>query len=121
MNARVSAPPPLAPGRVPRGVRRMASEREEFVAGNAIRLLDEGSALPAMLAAIESAERQVCLEMYWFASDRTGRAFAEALAKRAEAGVEVSVLYDAVGCVATDDAMWDEMRRRGVRVVEFHP
>lgn len=97
----------------------MASEREEFVGGNAVRLLDD--ALPTMLEAIESAKRQIALEMYWFASDKTGVEFASALAKKAEAGVEVNVLYDAVGSVGTDAAMWAEMRARGVRVVEFHP
>jgi cardiolipin synthase A/B len=100
----------------------MAERPEDFSTGNAVRLLDDGAeALPAMLSAIEGAERQVCLEMYWFASDQTGRAFADRLGRKAEAGVEVNVLYDAVGSFESDESMFDEMRRRGVRVIQYHP
>ena len=45
------------------------------------------------LRSIRSAQRSVDLEMYIFADAAIGRAFAEALADRARAGVPVRVIY----------------------------
>lgn len=87
-----------------------------------MRWLHDGSvALPAMLDAIRSARHEVLLEMYWFGSDRTGRAFADALIERARAGVTVRVIYDAVGSIDASDSMFDEMREAGCDVFEFNP
>lgn len=92
------------------------------VGGNHVTLLHDGERFfPAMLSAIESAEREVLVEMYWFASDRTGRRFAEALAARARQGVDVRVLYDAVGSWETDEEMFDAMRAAGCRVEQYNP
>jgi cardiolipin synthase len=109
----------VAARRIPRRIRRTA---EHFVGGHDVRLLRDGDqALPAMLSAIEAAQRQVLLEMYWFASDRVGRSFADALGRAAERGVDVAVLYDSVGCWETDPTLFDQMQARGVKVVEFNP
>ncbi len=89
---------------------------------NRVRLLhDGGVALPAMLDAIRCARHEVLLEMYWFGSDRTGRAFADALIERARAGVTVRVIYDALGSIDTSDSMFDAMRSAGCEVFEFNP
>jgi cardiolipin synthase len=59
--------------------------------------------------------------VYIFHSDETGRAFAEALADKARDGVGVFVIYDSFGSMESDPAMFDMMRRAGVRLAEFHP
>ena len=101
---------------------RHRRQGERFVDGNRVTLLRDGAeAFPAMLAAIERAERQVLLEKRWFASDETGRGFAAALGRAAGRGVEVAVLYDAVGSWETDPALFAELEAAGVAVVEFHP
>ncbi len=95
---------------------------EHFVDGNQLRLLRNGSAaFPEMLAAIASAEQQILLEMYWFGSDDIGRKFATALSAAAQRGVEVSIIYDAVGSMGTSDAMFVELELAGARVIEFNP
>lgn len=95
---------------------------EHFVDGNRVRLLRNGvAAYPEMLAAIASANDQVLLEMYWFGSDSIGRKFAAALAAAAMRGVEVSVIYDAVGSVGASYEMFDQLERAGARVIEFNP
>jgi len=95
---------------------------EHFVEGNQVRLLRDGSrAYPEMLAAIEGAKRQILLEMYWFGSDNIGRRFADALGRAAERGVEVAIIYDAVGSVGASDLMFEELERKGARVIEFNP
>jgi cardiolipin synthase A/B len=95
---------------------------EHFVEGNQVRLLRNGSAAyPEMLAAIASAEQQILLEMYWFGSDGIGRKFAAALSAAAKRGVEVSIIFDAVGSVGASAEMFAELSRAGAQVIEYNP
>jgi cardiolipin synthase len=126
---RAPAPPPrttVAPGieavLVAQDPVRFILQRRELTDGNRIQILrDGGRAYPRMLAAIASAERSIIMEMYTFADDFIGRQFARALAFRAEAGVEVRVLYDSVGSRSTPREFFGWMRSRGIRVQAFHP
>jgi cardiolipin synthase A/B len=105
--------------RVPRSLRRVA---ERFVDKNRVELLLDGrEAFPAMLAAIRAARRLILLEMYWFDSDAVGRTFAQALSEAAARGVKVAVIYDAIGSIGADPAMFDEMQAAGVAVLEYNP
>lgn len=93
-----------------------------FVEGNELRLLRNGSAAyPEMLQAIAGAEEQILLEMYWFGSDTIGRKFATALGEAAKRGVEVAVIFDAVGSVGASDEMFADLLRAGAQVIEFNP
>jgi cardiolipin synthase len=93
-----------------------------FVEGNQLRLLRNGSAAyPEMLGAIAAAEEQILLEMYWFGSDTIGRKFAAALRAAAQRGVEVAIIFDAVGSVGASDEMFAELTRAGAQVIEFNP
>lgn len=101
---------------------RIQDPSEHFVAGNQVRLLHDGeAAFPEMLAAIAGAEQQILLEMYWFGSDAIGRKFAAALRAAAQRGVEVSIIYDAVGSVGSSDDMFEELEKAGAKVIEFNP
>ncbi len=105
--------------RVPRRYRNVD---ERFVEGNRVTLLRDGeTAFPAMLAAIASARRQILLEMYWFDSDRIGSRFATALCDAAARGVEVCVIYDAVGSMDASDAQFEELEGAGAAVIEYNP
>ena len=96
--------------------------QREMVSGNCVRLLHDGEqCLSAMMDAIGRAEREILLEMYWFASDATGRRFAAALATRARMGVRVCITYDAVGSWSADRSMFDDMRQAGCGVYEYRP
>ena len=69
-----------------------------FTPGNEIVLLRSGAAFfPALVAAIDAAEREVWLETYIFADDPAGRAVAEALLRAAKRGVTVRTLVDGWG------------------------
>jgi len=93
-----------------------------FIEGNQLRLLRNGSAAyPEMLAAIAAAEQQILLEMYWFGSDSIGRKFAAALGAAAQRGVEVAIIFDAVGSVGASDDMFAELMRVGAQVIEYNP
>lgn len=89
--------------------------------GNDVTVLRDGDALPAMLAAIADARRSVLLETYIFVDDATGLKFVAALIERAQAGVSVRLIFDAIGGLGLDAAHVDRMRKAGVQVIEYHP
>jgi cardiolipin synthase len=90
--------------------------------GTLVQLYKDGEALHAGYEAIKEAKFRICLEMYIFASDETGWAFAELLSKKArDDGCRVYVVYDSFGSIGTDGKLFEEMRRNGVTVREFHP
>jgi cardiolipin synthase len=92
------------------------------VGGDEVRLLRDGvEALPAMLAAIAFARREILLEMYWVGLDAVGTKFREALVAKAHAGVTVRVIYDAIGSLAITPAFWEPLVRAGGEVREYHP
>lgn len=67
----------------------------EFSPGNQIRLLHCAAEFhPALLAAIEQAQRSIWLETYIFAEDSAGEAVLQALIQAARRGVEVQVIAD---------------------------
>lgn len=91
------------------------------VAGNDLRLFVELQPLvQAMLADIRQARWRVWLESYMFADDSAGRAVADALREKARQGVDVRVIYDAIGSQATPSAFFTELQAAGVRVHAHH-
>ena len=98
---RAAPPPPLAPAAAHlEGLHSLADTvvRRPLVAGNAVELLPGGAvAYPAMIAAIDAAQRSVTFCTYIFDPGVAGDAFADALARARERGVTVRVLVDAVG------------------------
>jgi cardiolipin synthase len=90
--------------------------------GNRVTLYRHGrDALDAMLEAIEGAKDHVNLESYIFEADRTGKRFADALAKAAGRGVVVNLTVDAAGCWGTPDEFFEDLEARGVRYLLYHP
>jgi cardiolipin synthase A/B len=93
-----------------------------LVAGNRVTLLVDGpNTLSAIRHAIESAHHHVHLETYIFADDEVGRALRDLLIGRRQQGIEVRVLYDAIGSVTTPAAFFEPMRQVGVEVRQFRP
>ena len=91
------------------------------IGSDRVRLLRNGAeAFPAMLAAIERAEQQILLEMYWVGDDSVGRAFRDALVAKARSGVQVRVIFDGLGSFAMPRSWWSALRKAGGEVAEFH-
>jgi cardiolipin synthase len=80
---------------------RLAGDRatgRKLENGNRIDPLRGGEeAYPAMLAAVERAERSLTLSTYIFRNDRAGAAFVAALERAHARGVKVRVLIDGIG------------------------
>ena len=103
-----------------RAISRAAGSRP--VPGNRVSVLADGpEVFPAMLEMISAADRWIHFENYIIRSDATGWRFAEALGRRARAGLRVSVLYDWLGSVTTSRRLWAWLRRQGVAVRAFNP
>lgn len=90
--------------------------------GNDVAILKNGVQFyPSMLAAIRGAKKTINLEFYIYWDGEIGRAFAEALAERARAGVQVKVILDAVGSVAMSQTLIDFLMRNGIDLEWYHP
>ncbi len=63
---------------------------------------------PAMLRAIESAERSITFETFVYWEGEMVQKFSDALAAKAREGVKVHVLMDGIGCDCVDG---DALRR----------
>ena len=114
--------------RGPRPTRRYGhglyvSQPERLCGNNRLELLVGGAATyEAMLAAIASAQQSVFLVTYILHSDATGQRFRDALIERARAGVDVRLMYDAVGSYdAVDEAFLLPLAESGVAVHIYHP
>jgi cardiolipin synthase A/B len=90
--------------------------------GNAARLLVDGPAtFGAMKAAIQAARHRVLLESYIFEDTGIAAEIGRLLVAKAEQGVAVALLYDAVGSIGSDPQFFDALRARGVAVCAFNP
>jgi cardiolipin synthase len=90
--------------------------------GNRITVLRNGCEIfPAMLDAIRSATETINFATYVYWTGSIAPEFAEALAERAGAGVEVNVLLDAVGAAKMDRTLVEKMQAAGASVAWFRP
>jgi cardiolipin synthase len=82
----------------PEFLRSLDSLGTEMVPGNRVALFENGDGIfPAMLEAIRGAKLSINLEEYIFDHGQVATQFAEALAERARAGIEVRLLVDGWG------------------------
>jgi cardiolipin synthase A/B len=90
--------------------------------GDDVELLINGDRIfPCYLDTIRRAERTICLLTYVYWSGDIASDVAEALCERANAGVEVNVIIDAVGGLKIERRLVDRMVASGVRVTRFRP
>ena len=93
-----------------------------FEDGNRVELLCAGAEFfPALIAAIESAKKEVYLETYIYNDDDTGRRVTEALAAAAKRKVTVRVSVDGFGSANLAQPIRKALEEAGVEVVVFRP
>ena len=94
-----------------------------LIEGNRVDLLiDAPENFPAWLAAVRGARQRVLVENYIFRDDEFGREFVAALVGRAEAGVQVCVIYDWLGCRGQSRASyWRPLLEAGGQVRRYNP
>jgi len=90
--------------------------------GNAAELLINGCRIfPAFLETIREARSTVNLLTYVYWRGDIAHELAEALCAKAQEGVEVNVLLDAVGTAKMERSLLRRMRESGVSVARFRP
>lgn len=75
----------------------------------------------ALLTAIDSAERSVCLESYIYSAGQPGERFRDALVRARKRGVRVRVLLDALGSYSLSRSFWEPLIVVGGEVRYFNP
>lgn len=100
----------------------------EALAGSKLEPHTRVEALPngsnfyeAELAAIAGAQKSIDWEAYIFSKGEIAKKMMDALTERARAGVEVNLVMDAVGSIATPKKFFDELRQAGGHVEWYHP
>lgn len=83
--------------------------------------LDGKSALDCLKEDIKNAKSTIHLEFYIFENDDTGREIIKLLTEKAKEGVEVRVLYDAIGSINTSKLCFRKFRKAGGKVAVFFP
>lgn len=84
-------------------------------------LLDGPPAWEAMFTAMQSARDHIHIESFIFEDLDFGTRLSELLIARQRAGVDVRIIYDSVGSLATPGALFQHLREHGIAVCEFNP
>ena len=92
-----------------------------LVADNYRWLATGKETFPAMLQAIDHAQRSISLEMYIFSPGNPGVVFQEALAHARRRGVAVRVLVDGLGSNHLPADFWKPLLAAGGEVRVFNP
>jgi cardiolipin synthase len=91
-------------------------------AGNRVELLAEDDrAFRRLEEAVRAARRSIWAEYYIIRNDATGKAFLDLLAARARDGLEVRLLYDAIGSMRLDAGRLRAVAAGGGRAEPFLP
>lgn len=90
------------------------------IGGNSVKLFHEGrSAFEQIIEDLESAREFIHLEYFIFRADKLGKRIAETLIRKAQAGIDVRVIYDAVGSWGIPKRFVRELRAGGVQIYPF--
>ena len=93
-----------------------------LVLGNRITLLQDGATTyAAMFAAIRAARDHINIETYIIDDDDIGRQFADLLIDQQARGIQVNLVYDSFGAIATPKAFFERLTAGGIAVLEFNP
>lgn len=90
------------------------------VAGNSVKLLENGNFFDVLIERIGAARQNVHFETFLWKDGVLGQRMADALSERARAGVKVRVLLDATGSKGVGKATRQQMKDAGCKLVFFH-
>lgn len=87
---------------------------------NQVEILTDGQEkLDQLLADLKVAQHSIHIEYFAFVTDDTGKQILAVLEERASAGVEVRLLYDAVGSLGTKKRDFDQLKRLGGEIQTY--
>jgi cardiolipin synthase len=90
--------------------------------GNRVRMLTSAQeGWDGLVGVIEKAKTTLHVETFIFSSDETGTEILELLVKKAQSGVNVRLLVDAIGSFHTSDRFFEPLKKAGGKVSKFSP
>ena len=93
-----------------------------FTHNNSVEVLVNGDEIfPAMLKAIDNAERQIDFLTFVYWTGQAAENFAESLAQKARDGVKVRVILDCYGAAFMAEGLAEKMEDAGVDIKWFRP
>lgn len=89
---------------------------------NTIRVFTDGEEkFTSLISDIHNAKEFIHLQYYIIKLDEVFESIVEELLIKVQEGVEVRILYDAMGCRGIRKKYWKNLRRQGILVCEFFP
>ena len=89
---------------------------------NDVRIYTDGKEkFRALMTEIEQARCYIHLQYYIIRDDALWKEIEALLAEKVRQGVEVRVLFDAMGCHGTKRKVWKRLRAKGIMAAEFFP
>ncbi len=99
-----------------------ATTRAQITGGNASSLLIDGArTYRHMLLAMEDARDHIHVIFYIWRDDSAGLQLRDRLVRRAQAGIEVRVLVDAIGCLSLPSDFFAPLIEAGGQAARFSP
>lgn len=89
---------------------------------NDVDIFTEGEKLfESMLNDMKQAKRFIHLQYYIIRDDALFARIRTVLEEKASQGVEIRILYDAMGCRTVNKRLWRRLKQRGIEVAVFFP
>lgn len=89
---------------------------------NEVRVFTDGNdKFDALIEDIRNARQYIFLQYYIIKNDVLFHRIKEVLLERAQQGVEILILYDAMGCRGFGKKYWKELEQQGIRSAVFFP
>ena len=106
--------------------RHLALESEivgsPLTVGNKVEILVDGpTTYKAMFKAMGQARDNINVETFTFEDDDVGRHFVAILLEKQNQGIQVNVVYDGFGSLATPKTLFAPLIAAGAHVIEFNP
>lgn len=93
-----------------------------FTEDNEVKIFTDGNdKFDALVEDIRSARQYIFLQYYIIKNDVLFGRIRDELVKKVSQGVEVRILYDAMGCRSTGKKFWRELEKQGIHIAVFFP
>ena len=93
-----------------------------YTEDNTVEIITDGRMMfSRLLEEIDKAEQFIHMEYYIIQDDVMFDEIRKHLFEKAKAGVEVRILYDALGCRSMSKKKWKELNENGIRTGDFFP
>ena len=102
--------------------RKRGEERLPVTEDNRVEIITGGKEkFQKLFEDIQNAQKEILIEYYIFQDDFLFEEIRKLLYKKSAEGIQVRVLYDALGSRHVKRSVWKEMEERGIAVRKFRP